>query len=84
MKNFDLYIEAEEKIGIFVYSNDTFIIESFLPYRTKVNIHIKNKNKKLIDPLKASDLKVSMISENENIYEINLEPTSFRVLKLEN
>ncbi len=84
MKNFNFYIEAEEKIAIFVYSNGTFIIESFLPYRTKVNLHIKNKNKKLVDPLKASDLKVSMISENENIYEINLEPTSFRVLKLEN
>ncbi|WPX07717.1 hypothetical protein [Anaerocellum danielii] len=84
MKNFDFYIEAEEKIATFAYSNGTFIIESFLSYRTKVNLHIKNKNKKLIDPLKASDLKVSMISENENIYEISLEPTSFRVLKLEN
>lgn len=84
MKNFDFYIEFEEKIVIFVYSNGIFIIEFFLFYRIKVNLYIKNKNKKFIDFLKVFEFKVFMILENENIYEINLELISFRVLKLEN
>lgn len=33
-------IDAESKVGLFVYDNDTFIVQSFLPYNTTVNIMV--------------------------------------------
>ncbi len=76
------HIECEGKIGLFTYDNDTFIIESFLPYRTPVNIFIKDKDKKLIDMEEGFEYKLAFSSEKENLYKVDLEPSTFRVFKM--
>ncbi len=76
------HIECEGKIGLFTYDNDTFIIESFLPYRTPVNIFIKDKDKKLIDMKEGFEYKLAFSSEKENLYKVDLEPSTFRVFKM--
>lgn len=76
------YIECEGKMGLFTYDNDTFIIESFLPYRTPVNIYIKGKDKKLIDMEEGFEYKPTFSSEKESLYKVGLEPSTFRVFKM--
>lgn len=76
------YIECEGKMGLFTYDNDTFIIESFLPYRTPVNIYIKGKDKKLIDMEEGFEYKPTFSSEKESLYKVSLEPSTFRVFKM--
>jgi len=40
-------IDAESKVGLFVYDNDTFIVQSFLPHNTIVDVRVKNSGVKL-------------------------------------
>ncbi|MEZ0537837.1 permease [Caldicellulosiruptoraceae bacterium PP1] len=81
MSDFDFYIDGEEKLGIFLYDNNTFILESFLPYRSVVTVHIKDKNKSLIDAINGIEYTENLLN-NEKIYRIKIEPTTFKVFKI--
>ncbi|HOJ93194.1 MAG TPA: permease [Dictyoglomaceae bacterium] len=47
MSEFDVYLEGKENITLFMYDNDAYILESFLPYRTEVTLHTKGKDIKV-------------------------------------
>ncbi len=76
------YIECEGKVSLFAYDNDAFVIESFLPHRTLVNIYIKDKNRRLIDAKEGFEYQPIFSSEKESLYKINLEPSNFGVFKM--
>ena len=85
-------IEAPPKVSLFVYDNNTFIVESFLPEETKVRIVSGTGTGKLVDILtgeqKDSDGKTSSMMwgkkpEEKKYFDITLKPHSFRVFKME-
>ncbi len=43
-----IYFEGEGKISLFLYNNDYAIVESFLPYRSEINLHFKDKSTKIL------------------------------------
>jgi hypothetical protein len=85
-------IEAPPKVSLFVYDNNTFIVESFLPEETKVRIVSGTGTGKLVDILtgeqKDSDGKTSSMMwgrkpEEKKYFDITLKPHSYRVFKME-
>lgn len=42
-------IDGESRIALFAYDNDTFVIESFLPYDTSVDVVVKQENAALVE-----------------------------------
>ncbi|MCJ7448419.1 MAG: hypothetical protein MUO72_12080 [Bacteroidales bacterium] len=85
-------IEAPPKVSLFVYDNNTFIVESFLPEETKIRIVSGTGTGKLVDILtgeqKSSDGKTSGTMwgrkpEEKKYFDIALKPHSYRVFKME-
>ena len=85
-------IEAPPKVSLFVYDNNTFIVESFLPEETKVRIVSGTGTGKMVDILtgeqRESDGKTSSMMwgrkpEEKKYFDITLKPHSYRVFKME-
>jgi len=49
MKDLYVRIESPGKVALFVYDNDTFIVESFLSENVEVNMIVKDRINKLVD-----------------------------------
>jgi hypothetical protein len=49
MKNFFVRVESPGRVALFVYDNDTFIVESFRPESVEVNIITKDRINKLVN-----------------------------------
>lgn len=47
MKDLPVQLESPSKVCLYVYDNNTFIAQSFLPYVTRINIVINKKDAKL-------------------------------------
>ncbi len=84
-------IEGPAKVSLFIYDNNTFIVESFLPETSKVRI-VTGTSGKLTDIVsgvqETSDRKAaSMIwgrKPGEKLYfDIELKPHSFRVFRMD-
>ncbi|MFW5991664.1 MAG: permease [Halanaerobiaceae bacterium] len=80
MQDFDLYLEAEAKIGLFAYDNDSFIVESFLPYHRTARVHFRNTGVKLFSE-NGEEIKNKVIREGETIFDIELPPSSYKFFK---
>ena len=85
-------IEGPAKVSLFIYDNNTFIVESFLPETSKVRIVISSPGGKITDIVtgeqETSDGKTtSMIwgrKPGEKIYyDIELKPHSYRVFRVD-
>lgn len=83
MKDLGVYFEGSEKIGIFLYNNNTFIIESFQNRSSSVIIHVNGKNRRLIDALSGETIKPITIREHESLFKIETAPVLYKVLKIE-
>ncbi len=85
-------IEGQSMVSLFVYDNNTMIVESFLPEETKVKVIAGSGITKLTDIVSgevvaAGGKTTSMVwgrdrSEGAS-FEITIKPHSFRVLKAE-
>jgi hypothetical protein len=87
-------IDAESQVGLFAYDNDTFVIESFLPHNTTVNIAIRRPGVKLLN-LDAKNTFINCMGEadstgntiegitvnGETEFKVHLYPNSFQVFK---
>lgn len=91
-----LRLEGPSKVSLFVYDNDTFIVESFLPEEVSVNIVAGKKWNKIKDILSGEDLTGKPVQTNmwdrpikdqssqSNKFEITIKPHSYRVFSVGN
>ena len=91
----DLYVrlESRSQVALFVYDNDTFIVESFLPESVEVRISVNKPNSKLLDVLSGEELageappsRVFRVpgrgaGTNRRIFNIQIKPHSYRVFQ---
>ena len=82
MSSLGIYMEGGDNVGLFLYNNGTFIVESFLDHNTKIKLHIASGTKKLIDVRTGQEVLPVLRKENESIYEIPLMPVYYKVFKL--
>ncbi|MFW6269134.1 MAG: permease [Bacillota bacterium] len=82
-RDLEVYLESEGKVGLFLYDNETLIVESFLPYKTKIKLHIKDKNNIYIKDI-ISNEKLNSIQSNKDksIFEVSLAPSSYQSFKI--
>lgn len=87
-------IDAESRVGLFVYDNDTFIVQSFLPYNTSVKILV-NRSRVMLKKIDnkyeyddgnnfASEDRMNMEGSHisgKTLFEIKLQSGTFNVFK---
>lgn len=85
-------IEGASKVSLFVYDNNTIIVESFLSEETKIRIVAGGGITKLVDIVSSEQLTgsgktSSMIwgrkAEEKTYFDVALKPHSYRVFKAE-
>lgn len=85
-------IEGPSKISLFVYDNNTLIVESFLPTETKVRVFTGTGKSKLTDLVSGETVESSGKSTSriwgrdaveKSYFDIVLKPHSYRVFKTE-
>jgi len=86
-------VEGSSKISLYVYDNNTFIVESFLDQETAVKIVTSTQFNRITD-LNSSQVfnaetrmpRMSYIEKSrgpKSVYSITVKPHSFRVFKME-
>lgn len=82
LNDFEIKLESPGKVALFLYDNNSFIIYSFLPYRTDVSIVIKQTKGKLVDLLSNKELNV-IEDGSSSSYKTSLGANSYKVFKWE-
>jgi len=93
-KDLDLRIDAPAKVGLFLYDNNTFIVESFLDEPVTIKINAKEGIEKITDLLNGAVIEKMpqdntprpfgyrfKLDDKNNIFEITLPPHSYRVFR---
>lgn len=82
-------LEGPAKISLFVYANNTFIVESFKNQPADINIVTKNDVKNLNDPVSGEKLGGETIrgfrgqETGEKRFFLEIKPHSYRVFRIE-
>ncbi|MGE5810240.1 MAG: hypothetical protein ACM339_01970 [Ignavibacteria bacterium] len=90
-EDFKVRIEGASQVSLFVYDNNTFIVESFLSESTTIKIITNSKTQRIYDLL--TDDEISGIQketpavwgrekEEASSFEITIKPHSFRVFQM--
>lgn len=89
----NVQLEGSSKISLYVYDNNTFIVESFLDKETSVAVASRTQFNTITDLVSGGQLKgelrkpgLSYIEKRrsaKNIYSFTIKPHSYRVFKLE-
>lgn len=77
-----IQLEGPANIGLFVYDNHTFIVESFLPLHTTVKLVIKQTNIQLKEVISGICLQGQSNLETTE-FQLPLSPASYRVFQWE-
>ena len=86
----NIRLEARSKVSLFVYDNNTFIVESFLPEETLVKVDIGIKSGKIEDLLTGKEFNLTpekseniwrRSSKAESSFEIKIKPHSYNVYR---
>jgi hypothetical protein len=83
MSSLGIYAEGGDKVGLFLYDNGTFIVESFLDRQSRVRLHVASGSKKLVDVRTGSEIKAFLRKDTESIFEVPLQPVFYKVFRLE-
>jgi hypothetical protein len=89
MKDLYVRVDGPAKVSLFVYDNNTFIAESFLPEDARIRIVLDSKFKKLRDEISGEELTGREIpgfwgmKSGKTGYDATLKPHSFRVFRCE-
>jgi hypothetical protein len=75
-------LEGPANLGLFVYDNHTFIVESFLRYNSDVKIILNKKDMKLADLISGAKI-AGRDREDGTEFQIKLLPTTYRVFRYE-
>ncbi|MDR1938464.1 MAG: hypothetical protein LBQ73_08210 [Tannerellaceae bacterium] len=91
-KDLDLRIDAPAKVGLFLYDNGTFIVESFRDEPVTIRIHAKEGIDRITDLLSGSVIEKQpepepagiylrrfRADDKNNVFRITLMPHSYRV-----
>lgn len=76
----DVGIEGSANIGLFLYDNRTFIVESFLPYFSDVKVVLNQPGLVLTDLVSGEQIVGNTLGE-QTIFTLKLEPTTYRVFQ---
>jgi hypothetical protein len=74
-------LDSGSRIGIFTYDNDTFIVESFLPYFEDISITVNNPEAKLLDIMENNVIEGCKV-DGKTVFRINMTPTTYRIFKM--
>jgi hypothetical protein len=95
MRDIYVRVESRSKVALFVYDNYTFIVESFLPEPTDVNIIVSKENIKLRDIISDDVLSPSATLSGRGmfgrqgrgspgvVFKTQIKPHSYRVFRCE-
>ncbi|MEM1582385.1 MAG: permease [Candidatus Bathyarchaeia archaeon] len=75
-----VYIEGPSRACLFLYDNNTFIIESFLPHFLRCNVVVKSRGAKLYDLILDKEFEGSERGE-ETVFPVFVEPHHYRIYK---
>ena len=81
-------VDGPAQVALFVYDNDTFVVESFLPETTQVRIVVKDSTTAPCDVLSGELLSGEQIldwrgqSTGKSSFEAAINPHAFRVFRL--
>jgi hypothetical protein len=78
-------IEGSARVGLFMYDNSTFIIQSFLDKPEDVRICISRENAALkpLSKLPPQNVRKARSSEGESLYEVTLMPGWYAAFRVE-
>lgn len=74
-------IDANAKIGLFTYDNDTFVVESFLPYPEDVKVVIDRQDAKLIDLVTGFEIE-GLTSGDTTTFTVNLQQATYKAFRI--
>jgi len=81
MSDLGIYVECGGNVSIFLYDNNTFIVESFMDHTAKIRIHVAG-DRKLVDVKTGAQLSAIMRKDSESVFEVPLMPVFYRVFRL--
>ncbi len=73
-------LEGPANVGLFVYDNNTLVVESFLPYFSDVRIVVEKENATLVDLVSGEEIS-GQTAGGRSIFTIKMEPTTCRVFQ---
>lgn len=80
MQALEIRLEGPANLGLFLYDNRTFIVESFLRYNSDVKIILNNQGAKLLDLISGSIIE-GRDREDGTEFQFKLSPTTYRVFR---
>ena len=80
----DIYVSVDgpAQVGLFVYDNNTFIVQSFLSERETANIAVKGKYNFITD-LTTKEITEGLQDHEITIFKIQLSPHAYQAFKIE-
>lgn len=82
MSDLKIYLECGGRVSIFLYDNDTFILDSFHDRQEKVKVHVDGSGRKLIDLRTGKSWTASMSGQRESVFEIPLQPLLYGMFRV--
>jgi hypothetical protein len=76
-------LECPAQNSLFVYDNDTFIVQSYLRSTNICSLVVKKPNCKLINIMTDQCIAGDYTKGNKTFFELNLEPNSYKVFKIQ-
>ena len=93
-KDLDLRIDAPAKVSLFLYDNNTFIVESFLDEEVTININAREGIDKIADMLNGAVIEKQPAptggtspflrrrgDDKTNVFSVTIKPHSFKVFQ---
>jgi len=80
-----LHVEGAAKVGVFPYDNDTVVVESFLPHRTRAEVVVHRADATLTDLVSGETVSGATVGENDDAetrVPLDLYPNTFRAFRV--
>ena len=82
MQDIPVYLDSPSKICLFAYDNNTFIAQSYQPFRTRYNIVIKKAGAKLFDLTSDRELH-GYVNGDTTVFEVLHQPRTYNAYRFE-
>ncbi len=81
MKTAPVTLDAEANVGLFTYDNDTFVVESFLPYPADIEVIADRKGAELHDLVTGATVK-GVVAGDTTRFKVNLQQASYKAFSI--
>jgi hypothetical protein len=81
MKSAPVTLDGEANVGLFTYDNDTFVMESFLPYPTVADVVVDKQDARLQDLVTGDTIKGVTVGDTTR-FRINLQQATYRAFRI--